>query len=183
MNSIESNFPVSDEEYQYLSQKFGKLLFFASHQLKKQNSQNNFIDDVEDISQELQLSILRAGSYHKRQNYIEKCLLMVKTKTNDKFLGCIVEELEKLWSNRTRHGAGRQKFGPHQEQLLNKLVNKLIPKKSRPDPKEPLKIDTKFSNYCKSILWNSCKAMGRKITSFKKIRNGMVSLNEHPTIL
>ena len=54
--------------------------------LKKKNSRNNYIDDPEDIKQELQMSMLRAGSYYKRQVYIEKCFAALKRYVQDDFI-------------------------------------------------------------------------------------------------
>ena len=178
MKDICLSYRINDDEFKELEQKFGKLCFYAAHQLKKKNSRNNYTDDIEDISQELQLSILRAGSYYKRQIYIEKCLALAKEHAEDEFLKYIVGELEHLWANRTRHGANRQKFGPHQEKLLQKIVKKVVPKENRPDRKEELKIDSRFATYCKAIVWNGQKSMGKKITREKSIRSGQVSLSE-----
>ena len=97
---------------------------------------------------------------------------------SDKFVYKIVQELENLWSNRTRHGANRQKFGKHQENLLDKIVRRMVPKEEQPFKDAPLKIDSKFATYCKAIVWNGQKSMGKKITREKSIRSGMVSLSE-----
>jgi hypothetical protein len=178
MKDICLSYRINENEYSELESKFGKLCFYAAHQLKKKNSRNNYTDDIEDISQELQLSILRAGSYYKRQLYIEKCLELAKEYAQDPFLMHIIGELEHLWANRTRHGANRQKFGKYQEQLLEKIVRKVVPRDQRPCKKEELKIDSRFATYCKAIMWNSQKSMGKKITREKSIRSGQVSLSE-----
>ena len=91
----------------------------------------------------------------------------------------LVLTLQNLWNNRTRHGANRQKFGPIQEKLLDELIKKYVPKDIRPSKTESLKIDTKFSTYCKAIVWNGQKSMGKKITREKAIRSGLVSLSEY----
>jgi hypothetical protein len=178
MNDICNAFPISEQEYFELDSKFGRLCWHASHELKNKNSKNNFIEDAEDIKQELQMSMLRAGSYYKRQVYIEKCLAVAKKYARDKFVLSVVEELENLWANRTRHGANRQKYGKFQEKILDSIVRKLVPKKERPDKFAPLRIDAKFATYCKAIVWNGQKSMGKKITREKSIRSGMVSLSE-----
>lgn len=178
MNEICKSFPITEQEYLELDDRFGKLTWHASHELKKKNSRNNYTDDPEDIRQELQMSMLRAGSYYKRQVYVEKCLVAAKKYAKDPFMKHIIEELEGLWANRTRHGANRQKYGPFQEKLLEKIVNRVVPKEDRPNKSEPLKIDTKFATYCKAIVWNGQKSMGKKITREKSIRNGLVSLSE-----
>ncbi len=166
-------------EYDHLTKCFGKLCYYAAHQLQKKNSKNNYTDDFEDINQELQLSIIRAGSYYKRQIYIEKCLASVDQHNIDGFMKKIIVKLQDLWSNRTRHGANRQKFGYKQERMLDLIVKSVVPKKFRPDRNERLKIDTKFSTYCKAIVWNGQKSMGKKITREKSIRSGQVSLSEY----
>jgi len=178
MLDICNTFRINEDEYCELEKKFGKLTWHASHELKKKNTNNNFIDDAEDIRQELQMSMLRAGSYYKRQVYIEKCLEVAKKYAKDKFIMAVVDELENLWKNRTRHGANRQKYGKFQEKLLDKIINKIVPKSERPDKNAKLKIDSKFSTYCKAIVWNGQKSMGKKITREKSIRSGMVSLSE-----
>jgi hypothetical protein len=178
MLDICTTFQISDSEFSELDEKFGKLCWHASHELKKKNTRNNFTDDPEDIKQELQMSMLRAGSYYKRQIYIEKCLEAVTKFAEDDFMKAIIRELQNLWDNRTRHGASRQKFGKFQEQLLEKIIRQIVPKAERPDKKAPLKIDSKFSTYCKAIVWNGQKSMGKKITREKSIRSGQVSLSE-----
>jgi hypothetical protein len=178
VRTIIHDFPITDVEYNELEFKFGKLTWHAAHELKKKNSKNNYTDDAEDIKQELQMSMLRAGSYYKRQIYVEKCFAVAKKYVKDVFLSRIISELENLWANRTRHGANKQKFGEYQEKLLYKIVRKIVPKKERPDKKERLKIDSKFATYCKAIVWNGQKSMGKKISREKTLRNGIVSLSE-----
>jgi hypothetical protein len=180
MKDICVNFPITNEEFQELSDSFTKLCYHAAHELQRKNSRNNYTDDFDDISQELHLSMIRAGSYFKRQVYIENCLeLAKKYASKDKFLSKIVANLDELWTNRTRHGANRQKFGPHQEAILERIIKKVVPKDARPNPQAPLKIDGKFARYCKAIVWNGQKNMGKKITKEKVIRAGQVSLSEY----
>jgi hypothetical protein len=179
MLEICNNFKINDQEFYELDKKFGKLCWHAAHELKKKNSKNNYTDDPEDIKQELQMSMLRAGSYYKRQVYIERCLSAAKKHCYDYFMSRILKELENLWKNRTRHGANRQKFGKYQEIILDKVVRECVPLVERPDKKQNLKIDSKFTTYCKAIVWNGQKSMGKKITREKGIRSGMVSISEY----
>ena len=172
-------FPVTQEEYLVLDDMLGRLAQDVAWKLVKKNSRNNHTEDQEDICQEVRISMLRAGSYYKRQVYIEKCLdLCEEYVGKDRFMKRMVTELRELWDNKTRHGANRQKFGPHQEKLLDNLVKTLVPRTKRPSKKDALKIDSKFNTYCKAIMWNSQKAMGKKITREKVIRTGLVSLSE-----
>jgi hypothetical protein len=178
MLDICNNFRINEDEFNQLDKKFGRLCWHAAHELKKKNTNNNYTDDPEDIKQELQMSMLRAGSYYKRQIYIERCLFLAKNYATDTLISMIVKELDDLWKNRTRHGANRQKFGPHQEKILDSIVSKIIPITERPDKNQNLKIDSKFTTYCKAIVWNGQKSMGKKITREKSIRTGQVSLSE-----
>ena len=179
MKDICNNFPITEKEYYELDKKFGKLCYYAAHQLKKKNSKNNVTEDIDDINQELQLSIIRAGSYYKRQTYIEKCLKLSKSYTKDIFALLVLDNLESLWINRTKHGANRQKFGDYQELVLENIVKNYIPEDKSPSRKDSLKIDCKFSTYCKAIVWNGQKSMGKKITKEKTIRTGLCSLSEY----
>jgi hypothetical protein len=178
VKSICETFPITNEEYEQLNTEFGHLSHYASWQLLKKNARNNHTDDFEDINQELLMSIIRAGSYYKRQIYIEKCFESAKTHVKDPFIENVLRELENLWHNRTRHGANRQKFGGFQESLLERIVARVVPRDKRPHKNQPLKIDAKFATYCKAITWNAQKSMGRRITREKSIRSGQVSLSD-----
>lgn len=175
--SITDNFPVTNDEYIELDKSFNRLCWHSAHELKRKNSRNNYTDDSEDIVQELFISMMKAGSYYKRQIYIENCLKSVKKYVRDSFMTKMVSELDNLWANRTRHGANRQKYGPLQEDILEKMVKSVVPSKEQPNKNAPLKIDTKFSTYCKAIIWNGQKGIGRKITKNKEIMTA-VSLSE-----
>jgi len=176
--SICNAFPINNEEYFKLEKEFGQLTKYASWQLLKKNAKNNHTDDFDDINQELVVSVLIAGSYYKRQTYIENCLEAAKKYVKDKFIGFIVGELDELWANRTRHGANRQKFGQHQEKVLDEIIISAVPIAERPNRTANLKIDTKFSTYCKAVAWNKQKSLGRKITKEKDVRASMASLSE-----
>jgi hypothetical protein len=178
-NNISQEFPITEEEYSELDKKFGMLCQFAAWQLIKRNNRNNHTDTQEDVVQDLRISLLRAGSYYKRQTYIERCLQLCEEHAKDLFMKTVIKELQNLWNNKTRHGASRQKFGPHQEKLLYKLTKQIVPKNEAPDKNSHLKIDAKFTIYCKNITWNSMKAIGKKITREKGIRSGQVSVSEY----
>lgn len=179
MKDIFLNFPITDQEFRQLEKKFGGLAHYAAWQLIKKNSRNNHTDEEDDIAQELRLSLLRAGSYYKRQVYIESCLELCKQHAKDKFMVALVQRLESLWANKTRHGANKQVFGQHQEFMLEQLVKRIVPRGQRPSRKEPLQIDGKFTTYCKAITWNAQKSMGKKITKEKTFRCSQVSLSEY----
>jgi hypothetical protein len=127
----------------------------------------------------MRIALLRAASYYKRQCYIESSLEICKKYAKDAVIKSVLKRLANLWKNKTRHGANKQKFGPHQEKMLDKLVKVLVPIKERPNKKASLKMDSKFSTYCKAITWNAQKSLGKRITREKSIRTGMVSLSEY----
>jgi hypothetical protein len=178
LETIVRNYPITEEEYVALDSKFGNLAYYAAWQLKKKNSKNSVTNDPEDDVQELRIALLRAGSYYKRQMYIESCFEIIDDHVHDKFNKAIVKELKQLWSDRRKHGASRQKFGEFQELILDRLIQKYVPKESRPAKERPLVLDTKFCVYAKQIIWNAQKSIGKQITREKAIRNGMVSLSE-----
>lgn len=179
MKNISSDFPISNEEYRELEKEFGQLAKFASWELIRKNVKNNHTDDFEDINQELIMALVRAGSYYKRQIYIEKCLKTARKYVKDRLMRKLLRVLAKLWLNRTRHGANRQKFGFIQEQILDNIIRNCVPKSQRPNKNSPLVIDEKFTIYCKAINWNTQKSLGRKITKEKSIRVGVVSLSDY----
>jgi hypothetical protein len=172
---------ISEDEYWKLEKAFGLLCEKQAWELLRKNYRNNHTDEQTDIAQDMRMAMIRAGSYHKRQTYIEKCLRLCQehVQGEGKFLKSVVRALVKLWKNKTRHGAGRQKFGPHQEKLLYRLTRQLVPKNNRPSKKAPLQMDSNFATYCKSITWNEMKAKGKKITREKVIRGNMASLSEY----
>lgn len=176
---IHDSFPVTEEEYLLLNDKFGELCEYQAWQLIKKNTRNNHTDSQEDIAQDMRIALLRAASYYKRQCYIEACMELCKKCGKDPVIKSVVKQLANLWKNKTRHGANKQKFGPHQEKMLDKLVKSLVPIKERPNKKAPLRIDAKFTTYCKAITWNAQKSLGKRITREKGIRTGMVSLSEY----
>lgn len=178
MQSISATFPITTEEYQLLDDKFGKLCHYASWQLNKKNTKNNHTDDPEDTVQELRIALLRAGSYYKRQVYIEDSFKAVKKHVTDPFLRKLVTHLRRLWKNRKRHGANRQKFGIFQEMILDMILQRIVPQAEWPIKDATLKMDLKFTTYCKQIIWNAQKQMGKKITREKSWRTGLVSLSE-----
>jgi len=173
------DFCVTEQEYDELDGEYGRLCEWQAWSLIRKNSRNNHTDDQQDIAQEIRTALLIAGSYYKRQIYIERCLSLCQKYANrGSLIESIVGELDMLWQNKTHHGANRRKFGPHQEKILDRLTKQLVPAKERPQKTAKLKIDSKFARYAKSITWNRLKALGKKITREKTIRTGQVSLSE-----
>lgn len=171
------DFALTNNEWIELEEEYGKLLNHQAWQLLKMNVKNNHTDEFEDISQEQRIAMYSAASYYKRQVYMEDCLQTSKEHVKDSLVIGIVEELDLLWTNRTRHGAGKVVFGDYQQELLEQIVRKYVPQEIRPNKKTPLNIDAKFITYCKAVTWNSKKSLGKKITREKTWRSGLVSFS------
>lgn len=178
MSTITQNFPVTSAEYDILEKKFGRLAHYESWQLIKRNQNNNMIEEEEDIVQEIRIAMLNAGSYYKRQTFIEKSFLALKGRIKDPLMQRVLLQLKKLWKDRRRHGAGRQKFGPHQESVLEIMVNRYVPDEIRPRKDAALVFDPRFETYLKTNTWNRQKHLGKKVTREKSWRTGLVSLSE-----
>ena len=178
MKDILTNWRINTEEFNMLYKKFGQLCYYAAWQLANKNNKNNHQNDLEDFYQELVISLIKAGSYTKRQNYIESCFELIEKYAKEEQDIKLLNKLKNLWDNRTRHGANHQKFGSKQEKLLDNLLLKLVPTEQLPDKNKKLQINAKFSSYCKQIIWNQIRFMGKKITREKPIRVGTVSLSD-----
>lgn len=173
-------FAITNEEYRTIEKDFGKLAYFASWQFIRNNKGNNHTEDVEDVKQEVLLSLVRAGRYFKRQAWIVASLEVLEKHITDEFTRAIVEELKGLWDRRKKHGAGKRTFGEEQEDLLDQLVNKYVPENERPNKSKPLEVSTKFKTYAKSIAWNAFKQLGFRTTRERPLRMGMASLCDNP---
>ena len=180
---IAKKFPISNEEFEQLDKSYGKLSCYAGWQLKKKNAKNSSTNDPEDDIQELKIAMIRAGTYYKRQTYIEQCFSTLKEHVKDNLIKKLVGSLEDLWKDRRRHGANRQRFGEFHESILDRLVEKHVPTEVAPCRTKPLTIDANFARYCKQIIWNEQRSLGKVITKEKSWRTGLVSLSEHDHLL
>lgn len=176
--SIFDRFRITDDEYLELSSQFEDLCRFAAWQLKRKNVKNNCTEDFDDYAQDFREAMMTAGVYYKRQTYIEDCLDLAERHAADDFTRAVVDELRRLWRDRKRHGASRQKFGDLQERILDRIVGQVVPAADRPQKDRKLVFDKRFPNYCKRIIWNKQLSAGRKITRERGLRNGLVSLSE-----
>jgi hypothetical protein len=179
MDYILSNFGVTDDEYEQIKDLFDDLCHYASWQLIQKNVKNNHTDDQEDIVQEIRWASIKAAAYFKRQVYLESCMNVARSYVKDPDVIAALDKLESLWHNRTKHGANKQKFGEPQEQELERIIDRYVPDSDRPKKRQPLQFNRKFVTYCKAIIWNRQKSLGKKITKEKAIRSGQVSLSEY----
>lgn len=181
-SDIFKRFEITTEDYKLLEKKFDSLCKFVAWRLKQSNARNNCTDDLDDFIQEMRLAVLYAGAYYKRQTYIEECLVLLKKNLTDHFLKLILDELVSRWRSRSKSGDERKRFDVYHEEILENLVKENIPEKIRPSRKRPLNIDQRFPIYCKNIIWNKKKAVGRKITKERSLRGGLVSLGQYEYI-
>ena len=182
LDYILNNFPITEIEYKKLDKEFGDLAHFAAWQLYRNNKRNNQINSVEDIAQDLRFAVIKAGSYMKRQRYIESCLQQLREYVPLDIIKKI-DHLDNLWHNRTRHGANKQKFGAPEENELDELVKNYVPEPKRISKKIELELTPKIVIYCKSVIWNCQKNLGRRISKGKDIYNHMVSLSENDHLI
>ena len=179
LERIVSKFPISDEEYHELHQKFDKLCCFAVWQLKKRNQTYDVLSDVDDDIQELRIALLRAASYYKRQSFIEDCFRALSAARLPGPVREVVDELWGVWESRRLHGSERKKFAAYQEEMLWQAVERHVKSAARPSASRPLRVDRRFHTYCKQIVWNAQKTIGKKLTRDKSRRRGESSLTEH----
>lgn len=181
---IVKDFPISDQEYHQLESEFGNLCHFQAWRLIRWNSFSNLADDPDDFIQDLKISMLQAGSYYKRQVFMESCfqalarvIYSLDRQAREELL-----LLRGLWKDRRRHGARKQKFGPQHERSLQDLVDKYLPPEARPRRDKPLVIDKDVRIYIRSCTWNQQRSMGKKIKKESAIRVGQVSLSEFDVV-
>lgn len=166
-------FSVTNEEYDILNKQFGELCYFIAHQLIGENIKNNFTDDFDDVVQEIRLALLDAARYYKRQTYIEDALKCARLHCKGERVLSLLVRLETMWQDRKT----RRRFKKKQEDLLERLLD-YIPQEVRPSKQQNLKMNKEFFGYCKSILWNRKKFLGKKISRDRPIRSGILSLSQ-----
>jgi hypothetical protein len=175
---LDKCFRVTDNEYRQLNDRYGKLSHAQAWEYNRRNS-GFCMEEREDVVQELCIALMTAGSYYKRQVYVDSCLEVLKKYVKDIVLKSIVDRLDYLWSNKTKHGAGKRRFGKPQEVILDKLVNNCVPPDERPSKTRSLQLDAKFGSYCKAITWNRMKNIGIKSSREKEVRAGEVSIADY----
>ena len=179
MNAFKS-FSITSHEYELLEDEFSQLCYFVSWQLMQNNSKNNHQHEIEDFKQELLMAVIRAGSYYKRQTWIESVFVKLdQFVPKETIWSEINKSLQYLWSKKTQHGAYKRKFGEEQEDILEMLAGKFVQEIEMPSKNAQIIINNKFKIYAKRIIWNASRFIGKKITKEKTIRVGQVSLSEH----
>jgi len=180
---IQKRYPISDAEYRILEEKYDKLCWFAANSLARSNKKSE--EDLQDYHSDIQIGMFRAGSYYKRQCFLESIFAYLKH--------CKVfmepEEIQELsilrktWSSHKT----RSSFGEVQEDKLIEILNKYKgvackpggEKIPIPDINAALKFDPNFGVYCKAIIWNTKKSLGQQISKENANRNNEISLSEY----
>lgn len=181
--NIDAIYRITNSEYDVLSKKLDSYAKWAAWRLIKRNTKTSHTDDWEDVYQRVLWAIVRAGAYYKRQTYIEKCFILLNEYTEDEFTKMVINELEDLWKSRKRHGANKQKFGFFQENLLDKMVKSFVPKEFQPNKNSLLVFNKEFDKYCKSIICNELRSLGKSISKEKPFRDVFVSLDKFDFIM
>ena len=86
MQAICNQWHISDQEYETLNTMFGRLAHKQAWDLKRRNVNNNVSEGQEDMVQEIRIALIRAGSYYKRQTYIESCFHSLDEHVQDQFV-------------------------------------------------------------------------------------------------
>lgn len=185
ITSMFKKFPILDAEYVDVEKQFDKLCCAIAWDLQKKNRNNNcnVETEIEDVIQEIRIAVLEAMCYHKRQIYIDSSFVVALKYCMNADVRTELLNIYDIWQNRKEHGTNRPKFEKQHEDLLEKIVMEYVPDKMLPNKNKPIKIDTEFKNYCKSIAWNRQKSIGRKITKERVIKKGIVSLSENIFVL
>ena len=179
---IQKRYSISNDEYKILEEKYDKLCWFAANKLTYSNKKSE--EDLQDYHSDIQIGMFRAGSYYKRQcfleavfSYMKYCKLFMEPKE--------IEELTALKSMWSSHKT-RSSFGITQEDQLIILLKKYEGVASKPNGAKieipnintTLKFDRNFEVYCKAIIWNTKKSLGQQISKENADRNNEISLSE-----
>lgn len=170
---IQKRYPVTDSEFEILEKKYGKLCWFAASKLASSNNKSE--EDLQDFHSEILIGMFRAGSYYKRQTFIENvfefldnCKIYMKNEDLN-----ILKTLKTCWNRKAN-------FTEKQEVIIRELLEeyKNSSNINAPSEKDPLLMDSKFDIYCKAIIWNTQKALGQNISKENEHKNKEISLDE-----
>lgn len=176
---IQKKYRITDKEYNLLHEKFGKLCWFAASKLTASNRRSD--EDLQDYHSEIVLGMFRAGSYYKRQVFIENVFDYLRS--CKKYM--CADDIDML--------AGFQNKWKKKSEFLETDENELVLFLERfkiynddinrsgpcyPNQNSQLKIDNKFKVYCKAIIWNTTKSLGQHISKENETKMKEVSLDE-----
>jgi hypothetical protein len=167
---IQKRFPITEDEFNKLEEKYGKLCWFAANKLAA--SQHRSPEDLDDFHSEIQIGMCRAGSYFKRQTFIENAFQFLRSQELSKSDKKEFDDIENLWNTK------KSRFGIKEEDNLRSILDNYNEKDF--DYSIPLDFDEKFKVYCKAIIWNTYKALGQQMSKENSVRSSEISLDEWP---
>lgn len=170
---IQKKYPVTNEEFEVLEKKYGKLCWFAASNLTYSNRKSE--EDLQDFHSEILIGMFRAGSYYKRQTFIEnvfeyldKCKIYMEPIDISS-----LQTLKNTWKRKAD-------FNETHEVIIREILKKYEDAINEDAPKDnlTLQFDEKFEIYCKSIIWNTKKSLGQSISKENKYKCKEISLDE-----
>lgn len=171
---IHKEYSIGSEEWELLEKRLGNLCRKITWQLLRQNHIANS-DNFEIWNTEIQMALVRAACYYKRQCYLKKALSAlesIKGRMNEQDR-IEAEALLSRWRSRPKNGEPR--FSREHEKRLAKLLAKSAAESA--PKKESLVFDREFEPYAKRIIWNAQKTLGRKMSKQKQEAT-MLSLDD-----
>jgi hypothetical protein len=171
---IQKRYPISDQEYGELDKKYGKLCWFAASKLA--GKQHRTPEDLDDFHAEIQIGMCRAGSYYKRQTFIEKAFDYLDQHKLSKDDKSKINDLKEIWFTK------KSAFTEDKEDILRAILDSKQKETKEIDGNVSLEFDEKFKIYCKAIIWNTAKALGQQISKENSARASEMSLDECPFI-
>lgn len=177
---IQKRYPISTKEYKSLDEKYGKLCWYAAQKLT--SSIRRGCEDLDDFHSEIVIGMCRAGSYYKRQIYIEGLFKFFEQRDLQDYISCgdqyKLETIQNKWTNKK---SSFQETDENELIALSKKYTGIVKQKqcgSLPKQIQPLTFSQKFQIYCKAIIWNTCKSLGQQINKENMHRCAEISLDE-----
>jgi len=180
----EQHYNITQKEYEELDKQFGKLCHYAAWQIVRFNFPKiKYEQEFPNVDQEIVISVIRAASYYKRQIFLNKAFEFLNSIQLTRQERVKVTALQILWDGRKEKG-NKNKFDKNEEEALVEVIktnqNKASEKgEAAPTQSAPLQLNKEFTIYCKSIIWNTYKSIGKGITKSRKDRKHEVSLSEY----
>jgi len=170
---IQKRYPITNQEFEVLEEKYGKLCWYAATNLAFTNGKSE--EDRQYFHSEILIGIFRAGSYYKRQTFIENVFEYLD-KYKDEMESSDIFNLEKL-KDTWKHKAN---FTETHEIIIREILKKYenISKEECPKDNFSLIFDDKFEIYCKAIIWNTKKSLGQAISKDNENRRKEVSFDD-----
>lgn len=168
---VHKQYSVTTSEWSELEKKLGNLCRTITWQLLRQNKMA-CIENFDEWNPEVQMALVRAACYYKRQCYLQAAIEHVDSVIDEltDYDKSEASDLLRQWTSKPKNGQPR--FSREHELRLDALISK-----TAGPSRERLVLDSDFVPYAKRIMWNAQKTIGKKLTSAKK-EIAMISLDE-----